>query len=189
MWSEIGKYTYIGSHTELPYCRIGAYCSIASHVILAEGMHPTSYVSMHPLMYGGMGYRLRGGVKIPHKSAFHEHNRLEENSRIVCEIGNDVWIATGVIIAVGKDPVHIGDGAVIAAGAVVTGDIPNYAIAGGCPAKVIGYRFDESIRKKLHETRWWEKDTEWLNSHIELYDDVDRFIEHVFYKKIKIKEE
>lgn len=61
VWSEIGKYTYIGQHTELPYCRIGSFCSIASHVLLAEGMHPTDYISLHPLMYGGIGYRLCGG--------------------------------------------------------------------------------------------------------------------------------
>ena len=177
VWSEIGKYTYIGSHTELPYCRIGKYCSIGSHVWLAEGLHPTEYVSTHPLMYGGMGYRMRGGVKIPHKSMFKEHNRLEEGSRLVCEIGNDVWIATGAIIAVGKKTVHIGDGAVIAAGAVVVGDVPDYAIVGGCPAKVIQYRFDEVTRERLLMSRWWDKDTDWLNGHIESYDDIKKFIE------------
>ena len=61
VWSNIGKYTYIGRYTELPYCDIGRFCSIGSHVVLAEGLHPTEYVSTHPLMYGGMGYKLRGG--------------------------------------------------------------------------------------------------------------------------------
>ena len=177
VWSIIGKYTYIGPHTELPYCKIGAFCSIASHVILAEGMHPTQYVSMHPVMYGGKGYRLRGGIMIPYESSFHEHNRINEESRTVCEIGNDVWIATGVIIAIGKKPIHIGDGAVIAAGAVVTGDVPNYAIVGGCPARILGYRFDKPTREKLYKIKWWEKDTDWINAHIEMYDDIEKFIE------------
>lgn len=179
VWSIIGKYTYIGSHTELPYCKIGAFCSIAPHVILAEGMHPTEYVSTHPVIYGGTGYKYRGGggIKIPHETSFHEHNRIDEESRTVCEIGNDVWIATGVIIAIGKEPIRIGDGAVIAAGAVVTRDVPNYAIVGGCPARILGYRFEAPTREKLHKTKWWKKDTDWINARIEMYDNIEKFIE------------
>lgn len=115
-------------------------------------------------------------MKIPHKADFKEHIRVDNDSRIVCEIGSDIWIATGVIIAIGKKPIRIGNGAVIAAGAVVTEDVPDYAIVGGCPAKIIRYRFEEGQRNGLLKTRWWEKDTGWINSHIELYDDVDEFI-------------
>jgi len=65
-------------------------------------------------------------------------------------IGNDVWIGANAIILQG---VTIGDGAVIAAGAVVTKDVPPYAIVGGVPAKVIKYRFSDDVILKLLEIR------------------------------------
>jgi serine acetyltransferase len=61
-------------------------------------------------------------------------------------IGDDVWIGTNAIICSG---VKIGQGVIVAAGAVITKDVEPYAIAGGNPAKVIKYRFDEELREKL----------------------------------------
>lgn len=176
VWSEIGKYTYLGQNTELPYCRIGRYCSIASHVILAEGRHPTAYVSTHPLLYGGMGYRMRGGIKTPHVSDFKEH---VSDEKFVCTIGNDVWISTGVMLVCRNKPLKIGNSAIIAAGALVLDDVPDYAIVAGCPAKVIKYRFNEEQRRRLMESQWWNKDDKWMNQYIELFDDVDQFLSTV----------
>jgi carbonic anhydrase/acetyltransferase-like protein (isoleucine patch superfamily) len=70
-------------------------------------------------------------------------------------IGNDVWIGAGAII-LRKEGLKIGDGAVIAAGAVVTKSIPPYAIAAGVPAKVISYRFSEDIIDFMLELKWWD---------------------------------
>ena len=67
-------------------------------------------------------------------------------------IGNDVWVGANVTILKG---VSIGDGAVIAAGAVVTKDVEPYAIVGGVPAKFRKYRFDKEIVRKLLELQWW----------------------------------
>ena len=61
-------------------------------------------------------------------------------------VGDDVWIGENAIVCSG---VTIGQGAIVAAGAIVTKDIEPYAIVGGNPAKVIKYRFNENIRKKL----------------------------------------
>ncbi len=70
-------------------------------------------------------------------------------------IGNDVLISLNAIILRG---VTIGDGAVIAAGAVVTKDVKPYEIVGGVPAKHIGYRFNEDEINKITSTKWWEYD-------------------------------
>jgi virginiamycin A acetyltransferase len=69
-------------------------------------------------------------------------------------IGNDVWIGYDAVIMSG---VHIGDGAIIATRAVVTKDVPPYAIVGGVPAKEIRKRFDEETISKLLEMKWWDR--------------------------------
>ena len=67
-------------------------------------------------------------------------------------IGNDVWIGYEAVIMAG---VHIGDGSVIAARAVVTKDVPPYTIVGGTPARKIRMRFEEETIAKLQQIQWW----------------------------------
>ena len=78
-------------------------------------------------------------------------------------IGNDVWIGYEAVIMAG---VHIGNGAIIAARAVVTKDVPPYTIVGGVPARPIRKRFDEEVIQELETLQWWElvcrEDTEML---------------------------
>lgn len=79
-------------------------------------------------------------------------------------IGNDVWIGTQSLVMPG---VTIGSGAIIAAGSVVTRDIPDYAIAGGNPAGVIRMRHDAKVIEKLLEIAWWDRPDEWIEAHME----------------------
>ena len=72
-------------------------------------------------------------------------------------VGNDVWIGYEAVIMAGG---HIGDGAVIAARAVVTKDVPPYTIVGGTPAREIRKRFDEETIARLLELQWWDWPTE-----------------------------
>ena len=72
-------------------------------------------------------------------------------------IGNDVWIGYEAVIMAG---VHIGDGAIIAARAVVTKDVPPYTIVGGTPAKEIRKRFDAEIIQQLLLLKWWNWSTD-----------------------------
>ncbi len=68
-------------------------------------------------------------------------------------VGNDVWIGYEAVVMAG---VTIGDGAIVASRAVVTRDVPPYAIVGGVPAKVIKYRFDPATVESLLRIKWWE---------------------------------
>lgn len=101
------------------------------------------------------------------------------------KIGNDVWIGYGVTIV---NNVTVGDGAVIAAGSVVTKDVPPYAIVGGVPAKTIRYRFDEEVCKILLELEWWNFPEDILKVNIHLFQQdkitVDN-IEQIAQKLIK----
>lgn len=79
---------------------------------------------------------------------------IEEESPIV--IGNDVWIGQDVLIL--STGINIGDGAIVAAGSVVTKDVPPYAIVGGVPARIIKYRFEDHIIEQLMQLKWWQYD-------------------------------
>lgn len=81
-------------------------------------------------------------------------------------LGNDVLIGSHALVLGG---VSIGNGAVVAAGAVVTKDVPPYAVVGGVPAKVIKYRFSQEIIDKLQEMQWWDWPEEKLRANIGLF--------------------
>lgn len=155
---EVGKETYggiraytFGSSKKL---KIGNYCSIAENVMfLLEADHYVNHISTFPFK-----------VKTV-KS--HEYEAVSKGDIIV---EDDVWIGYGSTILSG---VHIGQGAIVAAGAVVTKDVPPYAIVGGNPAKVIKYRFDSNIIKEFMEIDYSKLDESMIRDNIEnLYEDV-----------------
>jgi hypothetical protein len=82
------------------------------------------------------------------------------------QIGNDVWIANSVLIMPGC--ARIGDGAILAAGAVVTRDVPDFAIVGGNPAKVIRYRFSQQVIEAVRASRWWDRPLRDLKNDLEM---------------------
>jgi acetyltransferase-like isoleucine patch superfamily enzyme len=90
-------------------------------------------------------------------------------------VGSDVWTCENSLMLAG---ITIGDGAVVAAGSVVTKDVPPYAIVGGNPAQLIRYRFNEAQREALLEIRWWDWPEEKIRAAVSYFesDDVDAFI-------------
>ncbi|NUP29519.1 MAG: CatB-related O-acetyltransferase, partial [Nocardia sp.] len=78
-------------------------------------------------------------------------------------VGNDVWFGNGVTVLPG---VRIGHGAIVAAGAVVTRDVPDYGIVGGNPARLIRYRYDEPDIARLLAVAWWDWPVEHITAHV-----------------------
>ena len=96
------------------------------------------------------------------------------NSSVKVSIGHDVWIGERAIII---DGLTIGTGAIIAAGAVVVKDVEPYSIVGGVPAKHIRFRFEEEVRTKLLNSKWWDKSEEYLSEHYADFLDVNSFLD------------
>ncbi|CAN5568837.1 hypothetical protein BH10BAC1_BH10BAC1_19710 [soil metagenome] len=158
---EIGKNLYIGGNTYIGLCfKIGSFTSISIGVKIGLKDHPLDAVSTSPVFYG----KKRGWVT---------ENKIQDRADMMVEIGNDVLISANVIILQG---VKVGDGSVIAAGAVVNKDVEPYSIVGGVPAKIIRYRFDENTRKELLESKWWELTDEKLKTLINESNDPKLFL-------------
>lgn len=167
---KVGKYSRVGFQTKITNATIGNFTAIGAESIIGLGQHPTNFLTSHSIFYkkGNWGWH-DDWVKYP--EGFVESS--------VITIGNDVWIGRRTMI---MDGVSIGDGAIIAGGAVVTKDVPPYAIVGGVPAKVIKYRFSEEMIKRLEEIKWWNLSDEEITKVIDLFhrpnptmNDLDKF--------------
>lgn len=156
---NVGLYTYggcfdvrfnIGGTVE-----IGNYCSFSTDIHYFGGNHPMDYASMSPYFYKkSFGYDVKD---IPREA--------------LC-VGHDVWCGYGVKIT--SKCHNIGNGAVIAAGSVVTLDVPAYAVVAGSPARVIRYRFDIDTIEALEKSKWYQYSPEQL---IKFYGLISKPIE------------
>lgn len=159
---KIEQYTYIGSNCFLQNVSIGKFCSVAKHSLIGLGTHPSYLLSTSPLFY-----RKNNPLKIEFLK-----NDIEFIEYEPVEIGNDVWIGARATI---MDGVKIGTGAIIASGAVVTKDVPPYAIVGGVPAKLIKYRFNDNLITKLLSSTWWDWDLDKIDNFKDLIKQQDDF--------------
>lgn len=151
---EIGEYSYVNAGSNIISGKIGKFCSIGYSCDIGMFEHPIKMVSTSSEIYRGI----------------MEWDELKKPPII----GNDVWIGSKATILQG---VTVGNGAIIAAGAVVTKDVPAYAIVAGVPAKVIKYRFDENLIKKIEKVQWWNFDESWIKDNIDLFKEPKKFVE------------
>lgn len=155
---SVGRYTYgrleVLTFNTQNHLKIGNFCSIAPKVVfLLSADHYTDHISSFPFK-----------VKVTREL---ETEGVSKGDIIV---DDDVWIGYGATILSG---VHIGQGAIVAAGAVVSSDVPPYAIVGGVPAKVLKYRFEREIIDKLVQIDYSKLEKEKIEEHIdELYEQL-----------------
>lgn len=120
--------------------RVGRYCSIANSARSAPINHPYDAMTTHPALYE----RKFGVVE----------RDIHYDDALVIE--DDVWIGHNAMILPGCK--HVGRGAIIGAGAIVTKDVPAYAIVAGNPARKLKDRFTPDLIAALEDSRWWELD-------------------------------
>jgi len=166
--SRIDDYSYIGFRSHTVNCSVGKFCSISSGVHIGMGLHPLDRVSTSPVFYNS---NCTGAQFVEDGSVIKS---------IPTTVGNDVWIGTNALIIPG---VVIGDGAVIAAGSVVTKDVSPYAIVGGVPAQIIRYRFSQDIIRELLEIGWWNWEEEELKRYSIHFNNAESFISVIKERK------
>lgn len=163
---EIGRGTYgwprVYDWQEGTVLKIGSFCSISKNVtIFLGGDHRSDWVSMYPF------------AAFANSISCKDYHRSKGN----VTIGNDVWIGFGASVLSG---VRIGNGAVVAARAVITSDVPAYTIVAGNPARAIRKRFSDDTIAALEAIQWWE----WPSAKIEsarsmlMSSDIDEFIRY-----------
>lgn len=151
---EVGRYSYgaILQPGVLPAgTHVGNYCSVGVELIVRRRDHPVERPFMHAAFYNK-------------HLGFVPSDTIPKNTDNPLRIGHDVWIGDRVTILAGCR--QIGNGAVLAAGAVVTRDVAPYAIVGGVPARTLRQRFPEDVMATLENTRWWDRSlAEVIGSH------------------------
>jgi len=146
----IGRRTKINGPSHIDLCEIGSYCAIGGRLVVRPANHHTEFLGIqNDAQVRVIGGRSLLGAPRPVK------------------IGHGVWIGDSVVILGG---VTVGNGAVVGAGSVVTKPVPSYAIAAGNPAKVLGWRYPESVIAELEDLEWWTWDDERLRRNRDLFD-------------------
>lgn len=184
LWhTSIGKYSYGPiCHDHKLIKSIGSFCSFAAGVDVVQN-HEIRYLTTHPMIYEGknieeidMDYNCFRNFPW-YFEGVQPKEIVMKNRR--CTIGNDVWLGKNVTITNG---VNIGNGVIAGAGAVITKDVPDYAIVMGVPARIVRFRYSEEEIAELNKIKWWD----WTNEEIrERYDDFYLPIEE-FIRKWKV---
>lgn len=164
--STIGDYSYVGRDARIIHSDIGKFCSIAGESVVGMGTHTIDKLSSSSIFTEAKNGTKHSWVNTSEVTPF-------ERSRV----GNDVWIGMRAMVLGGKT---IGDGAVIAAGSIVTKDVPPYAIVAGIPAKVIRFRFSQEVIECLEALQWWDLPEDVLKMNISLFQS-----DHVDIEKIE----
>ena len=163
--SRLDDYSYVMERCDIVCADIGKFANIASEVRINPGNHPMDWVSQQHFLYRRRMYRLH---REDHAAFFNWRRRQR------VQIGHDTWLGHRAIIMPG---VRVGNGAVVGSAAVVTHDVPPYAIVAGAPARVLRCRFPEAIWKAIEATQWYHWDHATLQERLQDFYDLRSFIE------------
>lgn len=155
--SRMGDYSYTGPYTRILHAEIGKYCSIAWHVTIGPAQHDYKRITSHSFLYDKQFNLMPAEADVP-------YDRFAGS----CRLGSDVWVGAGAVIL--RD-VTIGHGAVIGANAVVTKNVPDYAIVVGSPARILKYRFEKRYIDRLLALSWWEWPSDKIRDSHHLFAD------------------
>lgn len=162
----MGYGSYIGSKGRF-LGEIGRFTSIAERCNVIVGRHPYKmpFATTCPMFFS---LKKQNGHTFANRQLYNEFKTADCEHTV--SVGSDCWIGYDVKLIQG---VRIADGAIVLAGAVVTKDVPPYAIVGGVPAKIVGYRYDEETVEFLIKTKWWTNTEEWYLKNWKLMTDMD----------------
>lgn len=178
--TEVGRYSYgpIAHDNEIVES-VGSFCSFAVGSSV-EINHSTQYISTHPMIYHGSEEN-RQIFGLPYEGynssdwyvpGIQPKGKINRARRV--KIGNDVWFGKDVTVT---NFSNIGNGVIAGAGAVITKDVPDYAIVLGVPAKIVGYRYEPQQIAALNRIQWWNwTDEEIRERHDDFYLPIDDFI-------------
>lgn len=143
----VGKYFGMNESCFLARAEVGSYGAIGARTAINPFNHPTSWLSTHEFQYHPKSFDW--------VDEYNDFVRLERTPDMFkpTRIGHDVWMGHNVNVMAG---VSVGNGAIIAAGSVVTKDVPPYAIVAGCPATIRRFRFSEPVIERLQNVQWWD---------------------------------
>lgn len=167
---KLGFGSYVGTGSSID-ADIGRFSSIGRRTSQIIVSHPYKepFVTTSPLFFS---LKKQVGITFAKRQLTKEYKYYDDKRKIAFRVGNDCWVGYDVCFIGG---VIVGDGAVVLSRAIVTKDVPPYAIVGGIPAKVIGYRYDEDTIKLLQKVQWWNQDIEWLKEHADLLCNMEDF--------------
>lgn len=139
-------YAYCDQYADIANTTVGKFSNIAAYTRIGPTDHPYKNASLHHFLYRSSYYW---------EDAEDDPNFFEQRAARRTEIGHDTWIGHGAII---KPEITIGHGAIVAAGAVVTKDVPAYTIVSGVPAQPMRPRYSDGIADRMLELAWWDWD-------------------------------
>jgi phosphonate metabolism protein (transferase hexapeptide repeat family) len=138
----MGDYSYVVNDSQIIYAEIGRFCSIAAMTRINPGNHPLDRVALSHFTYRSSAYGL--GEDDAALFAWRRASKVT--------LGDDVWIGHGAIVLPG---LTLGTGCAIGAGAIVTKDVPPFAIVVGNPGRILRFRFPPEIQAALLRIGWW----------------------------------
>ena len=157
---DMDRYSCVGRMSTIQSTKIGAFCALSWNLRIGGDDHDYKMISTHPFWHN-----VSWGIAEDKEYSRMYHEKEYEEP---CIIGNDVWIGAGVSIC---RNVHIGNGCVIGAGAVITHDLEPYSIVVGVPGKVIKKRFKDSFIERLEKMQWWNLPINVIKENISLFRD------------------